>query len=281
MAQAHAGGVPSLSPRQSPRGRPRPRRFPAGPHRRRLPRLGQGALPERPRRQAPERRGVPEVRGAAALCPARPLAGERLRAAEGLDRSAAGRPGRRRRHVPRDQPRPVHDGLQAARRRRPQHAERARRARETARPRPRERTGDQPCRPLGVQGGAGLPHRSLSRQALGAEPDGAALRQRLLRAALAARIDRQHPDHAGRIHRRRNARRLLQPHRRAARHGPEPRAATADDDRHGAAVAQRRRRDSRREAEGAALAQALRCHDRRARRHPAASTRPATSRARR
>ena len=37
-------------------------------------------------------------------------------------------------------------------------------------------------------------------------------------------------------HRRGHARRLLRPHRRAARHGPEPCAAAADDDRDGAAA---------------------------------------------
>ena len=97
---------------------------------------------------------------------------------------------------------------------------------------------DQPRRPLGVQRGAGVPHRPLPRQAGGAEPDRAALRQRPVRAALAARVHRQHPDHARRIDRRRHARRLLQPHRRAARHDPEPRAAAADDGGDGAAVAQ-------------------------------------------
>ena len=55
----------------------------------------------------------------------------------------------------------------------------------------------------------------------------------------------QHPDHAGREHRRGHARRFLRPHRRAARHGAKPRAATADDDRDGAAGQQRRRRHPR------------------------------------
>ena len=79
-------------------------------------------------------------------------------------------------------------------------------------------------------------------------------------------MHRQHPDHAGRDDRRRHARRFLQPHRRAARHDPEPRAAAADDGGDGAAFAQRRRRDPRREAEGAALAQALHGREREPRR---------------
>ena len=86
-----------------------------------------------------------------------------------------------------------------------------------------------------VPRGAGAAHRPLPGQAGGAEPDGAALRQCAVRAAVAAREHRQHPDHARREHRRGHARRLLRPHRRAARHDPEPRAAAADDDRDGAA----------------------------------------------
>ena len=147
--------------------------------------------------------------------------------------------------------------MRPARRRRPQRAKGARGAREAARPRPGERARDQSRGALGVHRGAGLSHRPLPRQAFGAEPDGAALRQRPLRAALAARIDRQHPDHAGRRPRRGHPRRVLQPHRRPARHDPEPCPAAAHDGGHGAALAQRRRRHPRREAEGAALAQAL------------------------
>ena len=140
---------------------------------------------------------------------------------------------------------------------------------------------DQPRRPLGVQRSAGIPHRPLPRQAGGAEPDGAALRQRPVRAALAARVHRQHPDHARRIDRRRHARRLLRPHRRVARHDPEPRAAAADDGHDGAAVANGRRRDPRREAEGAALAQAVQRPKASAATSCAASTAPAASTARR
>ena len=113
-----------------------------------------------------------------------------LRAAQGLagvERRPRGA-GRRRRHVPRHQPRPVPDDLRPARRRRPERRHGPGRAREAARPRPGERARDQPRRPLGVPRGAGVPHRPLPRQAGGAEPDGAALRQRPVRAALAARV---------------------------------------------------------------------------------------------
>ena len=168
--------------------------------RRRLPRLAEGALPRRRGREAPERRRVRPLRRAAPLPAPRPLAAGRLRAPEGVAR-VAGRP-----RAPADvvvmylatSPHLFPVDLRAARRGRAERPERARRAREAARPRPRERAGDQPRRPLGVQRGAGLPHRPLPRQARGAEPDGAALRQRPVRAALAARVHRQHPDHARR-----------------------------------------------------------------------------------
>ena len=177
----------------------------------------QGALRRSRRRQAPERRRVRPLRRPAPLPAPRSLAAGRLRAAQGLAR-VADRPrcaGRRRRHVPRHQPGSVPGRLRPARHGRPERAERPRRPREAARPRPGERAAHQPRRPLGVQRGAGIPHRPLPRQAGGAEPDGAALRQRPVRAALAARVHRQHPDHARRIDRRRHARRLLRPHRRA------------------------------------------------------------------
>ena len=236
--------------------------------RRRLPRLAQGPLRRSRRRQAPERRRVRSLRRPAPLPAPRSLAaGDYARLKDWLA-SPVGRA------APADvvvmylatSPRSVPGRLRPARRGRPERAERTRRPREAARPRPGERAADQPRRPLGVRRGAGIPHRPLPRQAGGAEPDGAALRQRPVRAALAARVHRQHPDHARRIDRRRHARRLLQPHRRAARHDPEPRAAAADDGHDGAAVANGRRRDPRREAEGAALAQAVRRRQRRPRR---------------
>ena len=59
-----------------------------------------------------------------------------------------------------------------------------RRAREAARPRPRLGASHQRRGRPGLRRGADLPHRSLPRQGDGAEPDGAALRQRPVRAAL-------------------------------------------------------------------------------------------------
>ena len=240
VAKADAGAVPGVAPRQAARRRPHPRRLAPGAQRRRLSRLAEGALPRGRGRQAAERRGVRPLRRAPPLPAPGPLASrattQRLKAwlASPIGRAE-----------PADvvvmylatSPDLFPVDLRAARRRRPERRERPRRAREAARPRPGERAGDQPRRALGVRRGAGLPHRPLPRQALGAEPDGAALRQRAVRAALAARVHRQHPDHDRRDARRRHARRLLQPHRRAARHDPEPRAAAADDGGDGAAVA--------------------------------------------
>ena len=114
--------------------------------------------------------------------------------------------------VPRHQPAPVPGDLRAARRGRAERPARPRRAREAARPRPgraRRRSTASCARVFSET--AGLPHRPLPRQAVGAEPDGAALRQRAVRAAVAAREHRQHPDHAGRGPRRGHARRLLRP----------------------------------------------------------------------
>ncbi len=155
----------------------------------------------------------------------------------------------------------------AARRGRAQRPARARGARKAARPRPGQRAGDQPRGALASfteQQALRIDHY-LGKPAV---QNLMALRfgNALVRAAVASREHRQHPDHAGRGHRRRHARRLLRPHRRAARHDPEPCAAAADDDRDGAARHQRRRRHPRREAQGAALAQALHARERRARR---------------
>ena len=85
------------------------------------------------------------------------------------------------------------------------------------------------------QGSADLPHRPLPRQGNGAEPDGAALRQRDLRAAVAGAVYQERADHGGGNGRRRQPRGLLRPDRRAARHGAEPLAATAVHRRDGAA----------------------------------------------
>ncbi len=141
------------------------------------------------------------------------------------------------------QPASVPGDLRTARSGRAERAADPRRARKAARPRSRERAGNQSRGACQLQRGAGLSHRSLPRQARGAEPDGAAFRQRAVRAAVASRKHREHRDHVGRKSGGRHARRFLRSHRRAARHDPKPCAAAADDGRDGAAVEQRRRCD--------------------------------------
>ena len=66
---------------------------------------------------------------------------------------------------------------------------------------------------------------------------GAAVRQHDLRADLEPQLHRPRADHRGRGSRRRPPRRLLRHGRRAARHVPEPPAATADDHGDGSAGA--------------------------------------------
>ena len=67
----------------------------------------------------------------------------------------------------------------------------------------------------GVHRGPDLPHRPLPGQGDGAEPDGAALRQHDLRAAVDRRRDRPRADHGGRNGRAGGPRRLLRQIRRA------------------------------------------------------------------
>ena len=74
LAKADAGAVPGLASWQAARRRPHPRRLAPGAHRRRLPRLDQGALRRSRRRQAPERRRVRPLRRPAPLPASRPLA---------------------------------------------------------------------------------------------------------------------------------------------------------------------------------------------------------------
>ena len=100
---------------------------------------------------------------------------------------------------------------------------------------------------------ADLPHRPLPGQGDRPEHDGAALRQRALRAAVEPQLHRLGPDHRRGGHRHRLARRLLRPHGRAARSDPEPHAAAAVPHRDGASRRVQRRRGAQREAEGAAL----------------------------
>ena len=108
----------------------------------------------------------------------------------------------------------------------------------------------------GVHRTADLPHRPLSRQRDGAEPDGAALRQCAVRARVEFRPHRPCADHRGRDPGRRRPRRLLRYGRSAPRHGAEPHAAASLPRRHGAADFDRRRCAARRETESAEGAEA-------------------------
>ena len=103
----------------------------------------------------------------------------------------------------------------------------------------------------GLRGAPDLPHRPLPGQGDGPEPDGAALRQRAVRAGLEPQLHRSRADHGGRGHRHRRPRRLLRGRRGAARPRPEPHAAAARAAGHGAADGVRRRPAARREAQGA------------------------------
>ena len=99
----------------------------------------------------------------------------------------------------------------------------------------RSRSGHDPAsaefhqrpRRRGVHRTADLSHRPLPRQGGRAESHGAALRQRAVRAAVAARTRQPRADHRGRGARRRAPRPVLRQDRRAARHGAEPSAAAA------------------------------------------------------
>ena len=119
----------------------------------------------------------------------------------------------------------------------------------------------------------GLPHRPLPGQGDGAEPPGAALRQRDVRAAVERPARRPRADHHGRGHRHRRARGVLRRHRGRARRHPEPPAAAARADRHGGAGLLHRRGPAGGEGEGALRG----AHPRRHRRPTprAGSTRPA------
>ena len=135
--------------------------------------------------------------------------------------------------------------------------------RKTDRPRRRERRRDQQRHRLGLPRERDLPHRPLSRQGVGAEPHGAAFRQRPARAGLEQRAYRPRADHGGRDARRRGPRRLLRRVRRDPRHGAEPYDAAPVPRRHGAAEFDAGRLAAGREAEGAEGARADRRLERR------------------
>ena len=110
-------------------------------------------------------------------------------------------PGGRRREVadalPRDPAVPVRGGGPSAGCRRTRRR-RARGGRKAVRPRPRERPEAQRRPARRVPRGADLPHRPLSRQGAGREPDVLPLRQRVPRAGLEPQQRRGRPDHDGR-----------------------------------------------------------------------------------
>ena len=142
----------------------------------------------------------------------------------------------------------------------------------------------------GVRGGADLPHRPLPGQGDGAEPAGAAVRQLDLRADLEPHLGGQRADHRRRDPRRRRTRRVLRDDGRDARHRAEPRPAGAVAVPHGAAHVLPPGGDPRREGQAAARhpAAGRRGRDRRPRRpravhprrHPRATSCPATGRSR-
>ena len=146
-----------------------------------------------------------------------------------------------------------------ARHRRPEVPDRRR---EALRPRPRLRPRPQPHAGEVLRRGADLPDRPLSGQGDRPEPHGGPLRQHPVRAALERPLRRPHPDHGGRVRRRRRPRQLLRRLRRHARHGAEPHDAAPLPHRDGAALEVRPRRRPGREAEGHPRAPA-----RRSRRH--------------
>ena len=106
--------------------------------------------------------------------------------------------------------------------------------------------------PRGLRRAPGLSHRPLPGQGDRAERDGAAVRQQHLRADLEPQLHRPRADHRGRGSDRRPPRGVLRLGRRAARHVPEPPAATDDADGDGGPRPLRGRRHPRREGEGAA-----------------------------
>ena len=118
-------------------------------------------------------------------------------------------------------PRRAPGDRRGARRRRPRRA-RAGDHREAVRHRPRlgARAQRRSCTRSSTS--AHLPHRPLPRPRGGAEPAGAALRQRHVRAGLEPQPHRPRPDRRPRDALDRDARRLLRGDRRLPRHGRHP-----------------------------------------------------------
>ena len=168
-------------------------------------------------------------------------------------RPAQGRRRGRRRHprvLPRGRARAVRPDLRAPRPGRPGHGPFPGRPREAHRHRPGHGQDDQRGGRPSLRRVAHLPHRPLPRQGERAEPPGHALRQHLPRAAVEQPLGRPRADHRLGVARRRRARLLLRPLRRAARHGAEPPAPAGLPRRDGAADVRRPRDGARREAQG-------------------------------
>ena len=179
----------------SPAGTGRTRISPSWPIRR-----------SRIRAHAVQRRGVEQLSEASGSSPARSPTTRRSTA--GRDCRGTGRgagPARTMRSTCRSR-RPVPDRGGAA------QAQRAVRPakrwlapggdREAVRPRPGQRPRAE-RHPRRSSAGRGVPHRPLPRQGDGAEPPGASLRQRDVRADLEPQPRRPRPDHDGRGHRHR------------------------------------------------------------------------------
>ena len=131
------------------------------------------------------------------------------------------------------------------------HRRCARHRREAVRTRPC--LGAQPQRhpaPL-VRRAPHLSHRSLSRQAAGAQHGLLPVRERVSRGVLEPQVRQERADHDGREFRHPGSRRVLRPGRHGARRDPESPLPGARESRDGAAGAQRQRIDARREGEGA------------------------------
>ena len=115
--------------------------------------------------------------------------------------------------------------------------------REAVRPRHRLRPRPQPPAAQHPGRGADLPDRPFPRQGDGAEHHGVPVRQRAVRADLEPRPHRPRADHGRRAARRGTPRQVLRSHRRAARHGAQPRVPGAGHGGDGAARRLRRRAD--------------------------------------
>ena len=172
---------------------------------------------------AVERRGMELGRRAARIFPGRIRGRRDLRAAQGAARESEVR----QHHVLSRGGRALFPAdHRASRRGGPARREgrqlQAARHRKAVRDRSGVRKGTQRLHPQVRGRVAGVSDRPFSRQGHGAEHSRRALRQRDVRADLAARIHRQRADHGGGDDRRGRARQVLRADRRVSRHAAEP-----------------------------------------------------------